>query len=150
MESVREIAAFQIDGEFSRTERGLLGTGESTFNYTFTSKENKGKKRLARYVRKFDIQPLAFVQLGSGEQPIKGHDTVLPLRKKLTIWKSDPSAPVSTIAGIGVALQMKQDLKGATGSEGSVEVVTKLWMESATLAFRYDNDFSTRDSSLSY
>lgn len=145
-----EIFREEIEGEFVRTEKGLLGTGDSTFTYSFTAKQNKGKKKLASYVTKLDLKPLAFVQLGQGQQPITGHDTVLPLRKKLSIWTADPNNPIATIAGVGIGLQMKRQLQGAKGPEGSIEVVTKLWMEAATLAFRYDNDFSSRDSSLSY
>jgi len=144
-----KISRLEAEGVFSRDETGAGAEGDTTFKYTFKEEKARRERVVANHVKTFDLVPLAFFPVKGNEPKPKVHDSVTPLKKTLAVWDGAGSGEdIYRVAGVGIKYESRDQLQKAKGSEGILDVTTKLWLETKTLDFRYQSAFSTMDEKL--
>lgn len=141
----------ESEGTLVRTEQVPVCDGEPAFKYEFQSQRQGSDAQMAGRITRLAFVPFAFIP----EKPLANGvtapastpaaDTVAELTSHLQVYTKKDCAQLYHIGAIGVHLVIENVVPGATGSQGKVELVTKLWMEERSAAFRFDGAFSSMD-----
>jgi len=137
----------ESEGTLVRTEQTPVCDGEPAFKYEFQSSRQGGESPMAGHVTTLALVPFAFVpDKAAAAAPATPPANAGPdLTSHLTVYVAKDCAQLYQISAVGVHLAIDNTVPGATGNQGKLEMVTKLWMEERSASFRFDGAFSSLD-----
>lgn len=147
------------EGTLERREEAPKCERDQGWAYSFTGARALTRKELkANKVTSFAIIPLAFMPKptpanatpGQAQQQAATPPGGLPPPERfLTVWaKSKPCAQLHHITALGVRYVAEDRKISSKGSEGTVELISKFYMEERSAAYRFDAAFSSVDETL--
>lgn len=138
----------ESEGTLVRTEQVPVCDGEPAFKYEYQSQRQIPESLMAAHVTKLALIPFAFIPekptaASAATQPASSAGAKDDLPLHLQVYVKKDCAQLYQISAVGVHLVIDNQVQGATGNQGKVELVTKLWMEERSAAFRFDGAFSS-------